>query len=246
MKLKRTFPVTLALLLAICLAITVSAGDMPTEPIGGKPPEDTKASFTNFDTFKDQVLYQRAFEAVLWSVPMVNKLGLRRGTLAIGGGDNVVLAWSAGVKPYFEALTPNNVSPYVNCMMDLSKGPVVVEVPPANDKAGNVRADRGSLVSDLRGHWPDRHRQGQRCQAGPHSARLQEKFPTGFTEIKSAEFPASISPSAMCRLPPGTQKDARRALANKVANLQPVGTSKTSADQVHRPAEHALADSGAL
>ena len=96
MKLKRTFPVTLALLLAICLAITVSAGDMPTEPIGGKPPEDTKASFTNFDTFKDQVLYQRAFEAVLWSVPMVNKLGLRRGTLAIGGGENVVLAWSAG------------------------------------------------------------------------------------------------------------------------------------------------------
>ena len=114
---------TLAVLLTVGLTTPLSAGDIPTEPLGGKPPADTKASFSDFDTFKDQVLYQRAFEAVLWSVPMVNKLGLRRGTFAIGGGDNVVLAWSAGVKPYFEALTPNNVSPYVNCTMDLSQGP---------------------------------------------------------------------------------------------------------------------------
>ena len=141
MKTKQLLPAAIA-----CSMVATSfAAEMPTEPIGGKPPADTKASFANFADFKDQVLYQRSFEAVLWSVPMVNKLGLRRGTLAIGGGDNVVLAWSAGVKPYFEALTPNNVSPYVNCTMSLSKGPVVVEVPPANDKAG--------LFGQIADHW---------------------------------------------------------------------------------------------
>jgi len=105
--------------LATSLAIPTWADKLPTDPIGGKPPADMKASFSSFATFKDQVLYQRAFEAVLWSVPMVNKLGLRRGTLAIGGGENVVLSMSAGATPKFEALTPNNVSPYVLAMTDL-------------------------------------------------------------------------------------------------------------------------------
>ena len=110
MKAKPVVPILLPILTVVILAVPAWAQRMPTEPVGGKPPADTKASFADFETFKDQVLYQRSFEAVLWSVPMVNKLGLRRGTLALGGGENVVLTWSAGAKPNFEALTPNNVS----------------------------------------------------------------------------------------------------------------------------------------
>ncbi|HUU72947.1 MAG TPA: DUF1214 domain-containing protein [Burkholderiales bacterium] len=202
-------------LLGFGVMFTSQAQQMPAEPIGGQPPENTRASFRNFDAFKDQVLYQRAFEAVLWSVPMVNKLGLRRGTLAIGGGDNVVLAWSAGVKPYFEALTPNNVSPYVNCTMDLSKGPVVVEVPPANDKAG--------LFGQIADHWYQTF-----VDIGPigidkgKGARLvltppgwSGDIPAGFTEVKSPSFRIDFAfrnvPS-----PTGTQKDLD-ALASKVA-----------------------------
>jgi len=196
-------------------AVLAQSTKLPTEPIGGKPPAGTSASFKDFETFKDQVLYQRAFEAVLWSVPMVNKLGLRRGTLAIGGGDNVVLAWSAGVKPYFEALTPNNVSPYVNATMDLSKGPVVVEVPPANDKAG--------LFGQIADHWYQTF-----VDIGPigidksKGAKLvltppgwSGDIPDGYTEVKSPSFRIDFAfrnvPS-----PKGTQADLD-ALASKVA-----------------------------
>jgi len=215
MKMKFLAMLAIVGFLAISLAIPTWADNLPTEPIGGKPPEDTKASFTNFDTFKDQVLYRRAFEAVLWSVPMVNKLGLRRGTLAIGGGDNVVLAWSAGVKPYFEALTPNNVSPYVNCTMDLSKGPVVVEVPPANDKAG--------LFGQIADHWyqtfvdigPIGIDKGKGAKLALTPPGWSGDIPAGFTEVKSPSFRIDFAfrnvPS-----PTGTQKDLDE-LASKVA-----------------------------
>ena len=85
---KKLLTLAVVVLMATSLAAPVWAETMPTDPIGGKPPADTKASFTNFESFKDQVLYQRAFEAVLWSVPIVQKLGMRRGTLAIGGDEN--------------------------------------------------------------------------------------------------------------------------------------------------------------
>ena len=118
MRIKLLTTLTVAGLMATSLPMPTWAGKLPTDPIGGKPAAGTSASFKNFDTFKDQVLYQRAFEVVHWSVPMVNKLGLRRGTLAIDGDDYVVLAYPAGAKSYFEALTPNNVSPYVVAMTD--------------------------------------------------------------------------------------------------------------------------------
>ena len=145
MKMKSLATMAVTGLMVVSLAMPVLAEKMPTDPLGGKPPAGASPSFTSFADFKDQVTYQRAFEAVLWSVPIVQKLGMRRGTLAIGGDENVVLAWSAGAKSYLEALTPNNVSPYVLAMTDLRKGPVVLEVPKANDKA--------MLFGQIADHW---------------------------------------------------------------------------------------------
>ena len=79
-----------------------------TIPLGGKPPAGSKLSVEHLD---EQVMYQRAFEIVIWSMPAVAKYGLHRGTFDMGGGNNVVLAWSEGAKPLFEALTPNNTTP---------------------------------------------------------------------------------------------------------------------------------------
>ena len=48
----------------------ISKTEMPTDPIGGKPPADSTPSIANFDY---QVKYQMAFEAVLWSIPAIAK-----------------------------------------------------------------------------------------------------------------------------------------------------------------------------
>ena len=74
--------------LALLMAVTVWAAEMPTEPRGGQPPKGSEPSVKNFT---EQVTYQRAFEAVVWSMPAMIKYGMRRASLEIGGGDNIVV-----------------------------------------------------------------------------------------------------------------------------------------------------------
>ncbi|MDX2510469.1 MAG: hypothetical protein QNK25_00295, partial [Desulfobacterales bacterium] len=71
----------------------------------------SKVSVSDLDY---QVKYQRAFEAVLWSMPAVSIYGFTHATEAIGGGDNTVLAFSEPAGPNVELLTANNVTPYLN------------------------------------------------------------------------------------------------------------------------------------
>jgi hypothetical protein len=48
--------------LAVLMAVTAWAAEMPTEPRGGQPPKGSKPSVKNFT---EQVTCQRAFEAVV-------------------------------------------------------------------------------------------------------------------------------------------------------------------------------------
>ena len=53
----------------------VSMTDMPKDPLGGKPPAGSKPFV---DVLDYQVKYQRAFEAVLWSMPAIGVYGFHR------------------------------------------------------------------------------------------------------------------------------------------------------------------------
>jgi hypothetical protein len=116
--------------------------EMPTDPLGGKPPAGSKPSVAGLDY---QVKYQRAFEAVLWSMPAIALYGFHRASAELGAGPNVILAWSEPAKPNLEALTGNNQVPYILSQTDLRQGPVVLEVPAASDKA--------SLYGQIVDHW---------------------------------------------------------------------------------------------
>ena len=63
-------------------AINSVSAQMPTDPLGGQPAADAKPST---DDLEYQVLYHRAFEAVLWSMPAVSIYGFQRAAVAIGG-----------------------------------------------------------------------------------------------------------------------------------------------------------------
>jgi len=84
--------------LAVALAFNLPAygQEQPTEPVGGKPPAGAKPSNTDLDY---QVKYQRAFEAVIWSMPAVGIYGFQRGFTDIGGTANVMVAYSKPAKP---------------------------------------------------------------------------------------------------------------------------------------------------
>jgi hypothetical protein len=62
---------------------------------------------------EQQVVYQRAFEAVIWSQPAIGVYGIRRGMFALGIKDNEVMAMSRPARTRHELLTANNTTPCI-------------------------------------------------------------------------------------------------------------------------------------
>src|SRR5262245_18014532 len=120
----------------LCHAMPAGGGQVTagaiTEPLGGQPASGVKASVSNL---ADQVAYQRAFEAVVWSQPATAVYSIRRGMLeGLGMKDNEVLAMSRPLTARHEVLTANNTLPYIVANADLRNGPVVLEVHAATAK----------------------------------------------------------------------------------------------------------------
>jgi hypothetical protein len=173
------------LLAAIFMVGTPAFAAMPTDPLGGKPPAGSKQSVKDLDY---QVKYQRAFEAVLWSMPAVSIYGFQRAPVAIGGGPNTVLAWSGPAKPNLEALTGNNQTPYLLSQTDLSKGPVVVEIPAATDKAslyGQIVDHWQITIADVGPSGIDKGKGGKILLTPPG---YSDKVPAGYIEVKSPSY----------------------------------------------------------
>ncbi len=158
---------------------------MPTDPIGGKPPAGSKVSVKDLDY---QVKYQRAFEAVVWSMPAVAVYGWFKGAKAVGAGNNTLLAWSGPAKSNTELLTANNVTPYLFSQTDLSKGPVVVDVPAATDKAsfyGQIVDHWQITIADVGPSGIDKGKGGKILLTPPG---YTGKVPAGYIEVKSPSY----------------------------------------------------------
>ncbi|MEP2784729.1 MAG: DUF1214 domain-containing protein [Pseudoruegeria sp.] len=201
---RKLFTAAFLTLVTINAASKADAEDMPSEPRGGQPPAGSQPSKSNF---ADQVMYQRAFEAVVWSQPAVMKYGLRRATMEIGGGDNVILAWSSTALPLFETLTPNNTTPYVTATTDLRNGPVVLEVPKATDKAslfGQVADNWFITIADIGPIGVDKGEGAKILLTPPGYA---EDVPSGYIEVKSTSFILDFAFRSVPS-PDGTLEDA--------------------------------------
>jgi hypothetical protein len=130
---KQTFHIILSPFFAVALSLSCSSARAQTEPIGGQPASGAKPTVPDLE---EQVAYQRAFEAVVWATPAVGIYRLRAGGFkAFGVTDNDIIACSKPATPRIEALTPNNVTPYIVAFTDLRTGPVVLEIPAKTDKA---------------------------------------------------------------------------------------------------------------
>jgi hypothetical protein len=181
-KTRKTLTLLVAGLLIPCISM---AAPMPTDPIGGKPPAGSKVSVKDLEY---QVKYQRAFEAVLWSMPAIGIHGFYRGAMNMGADDNTVLAWSSPATPNAELLTANNVTPYLLSQTDLSKGPVVVEIPAATDKAsfyGQIIDHWQISIADVGPSGIDKGKGGKLLLTPPG---YTGKVPAGYIEVKSPSY----------------------------------------------------------
>ena len=204
MKTRQILKTTSAAVMAVCIATSLLAAEMPTEPRGGQPPKGSKPSV---EKFAEQITYQRAFEAVVWSMPAMIKYGMRRASIEIGAGDNVICAWSGGATPLLETLTPNNTSPYVTSTTDLRKGPVVLEVPKATDKAnlfGQVADNWFITIADIGPIGVDKGK-GAKILLTPPG--YTGEVPSGYIEVKSTSYILDFAFRSI-PAPDGTAEDA--------------------------------------
>jgi hypothetical protein len=156
-----------------------------TDPLGGRPAAGSEPSVADLDY---QVMYQRAFEAVLWSMPAIGIYGIVRGATDLGAGDNTVLAYSKPAGPNAELLTANNVTPYIAASTDLSKGPVVVEIPAATNKAslyGQIVDHWQITIADVGPSGIDGGKGGKILLTPPG---YQDPVPAGYIEVRSPSF----------------------------------------------------------
>ena len=80
----------------------------------------------------DRAIHRRAVEAVIWGMPAVNYERMLQAASDNGAKLNQVVYWSRPVNWKNQTLTPNPDTIYLNPFYDTSKGPVVVEIPPAD------------------------------------------------------------------------------------------------------------------
>jgi hypothetical protein len=121
-------------------------------------------------------------------MPAVGIYGVTRTAEGVGGGDNTVLAWSEPANPNAELLTANNVTPYLLSQTDLSKGPVVVEVPAATDKAslyGQIIDHWQLTIADVGPSGVDKGKGGKILLTPPGYAK---QIPAGYIEVKSPSY----------------------------------------------------------
>ena len=83
-----------------------------------------------------QLAHQRGVQAAIWGMPAVSLASLREATVRdLGARYNDVVYLARLPLPRHELLT-NDESPFVTVMLNLGKGPMVLEVPPAAPDIG--------------------------------------------------------------------------------------------------------------
>jgi len=120
--------------LTTTLALLLGFGLLACSPPASSPvPGDTDQS----EYIEYEIAVQRATQAAIWGMPAVGIVDLEKATKRDLGGDvNDVVYVSKPFASRHGFLTANDVTPYAWGSLSTEEGPLVVEVPPANDKVG--------------------------------------------------------------------------------------------------------------
>ena len=79
------------------------------EKIANLPFVENRATADTAQTLRDEMLYHRATQTYLWALPLINTLGMQRGSeKAFGEGYNVLPVWKKRLDAKTLVTTPNS------------------------------------------------------------------------------------------------------------------------------------------
>jgi hypothetical protein len=162
--------------------------------VESKNPSNQDLAFREFrpspaKNWDEQLLYQRGIEAVIWGMPAVSMAFFRDGAFeAYGITYHDIIAFSHPAQPKQELLTSNAQVPYVISFFDLRGGPVVMEVPPADEKSllyGQVVDAWQVSIADIGPSGEDKGKGGKYFFTPPG---WSGDVPTGYLHIPSQSY----------------------------------------------------------
>jgi hypothetical protein len=132
MKDKTLITTTVAAICGLSFTSAVSAQTSRFDELANLPLDHNRPTAETAKTLKDELLFQRATQAYLWALPLLNTMGMRDGfNDAFGTGYNVMGIWEKRLDAQTLITTPNSDLIYGMVFEDLSKtGPLVFEAPP--------------------------------------------------------------------------------------------------------------------
>jgi hypothetical protein len=125
--------VATAIAIALVHGVAVPAEPLRFESLSSLPFSENRPTPETARTLRDELLFQRATQAYLWALPLMNTLGMKVGSEKVfGAGSNVLPVWKKRLDAKTLVTTPNSDVIYAMGYVDLGRdGPLVFEAPPS-------------------------------------------------------------------------------------------------------------------
>lgn len=116
----------------IAIAAVSTFASSRFDELADLPFSENRPTKETAQTLRDEMLFERAAQAYLWAMPLINTLGMKEGSEKVfGAGYNVLPIWKKRLDAKTLVTTPNSDVIYAMSYVDLGKdGPLVFEAPP--------------------------------------------------------------------------------------------------------------------
>ena len=144
----------MAIVAVAALATTTFAQDFEPQYIGGYPTKETaEAMFEEYD-------YQAAVQFYVWGYAYLNNLGMHKAVVKLGGDERSFATFDKRIGTQHQIMTANTMVIYNwTRIIDLSKGPVVIEIPPG--VRGHMYDMSSRAIEDVGDVGPDKSKGGK-------------------------------------------------------------------------------------
>jgi hypothetical protein len=129
----KTKLISVALGLLLCAStIFTHAAEARFDDLANLPMDHNRPTADTAQTLRDELLFQRATQAYLWAMPLINTMGMYDGFKDVyGTGYNIMAIWEKRLDAKTRITTPNSDLIYGIAFANLAEtGPLVFEAPP--------------------------------------------------------------------------------------------------------------------
>ena len=147
-----------------------------------------RADDRSSQALEERAIRRRAVEAVIWGMPAVNFERMLQEAIRHGAAANQIVYWSRPVNWKDQTLTPNPDTIYLNPFYDTRNGPVVLEVPAAQETAsitGSVDDAWQCALADVGPAGSDKGAGGKYLITPPG---YKDKAPDGYIVLPSSTY----------------------------------------------------------